>query len=207
MTYHYPQPLQPLNPARPLPQGLTWFALISKAAREFKAAHWLEETYGNCMTLIPLETRYRTKGHRGGVLKYSKAQYQVALMPRIIFAGFPSPPNWLSIWDGDEIFSGILGAIGTNGTPLSMRHSEVERFRSNLDHDRANAGLPVLQIGGRAMFVGDGVFNGHILDIEGLDEKSAVVAQDWFGAKRSVKVSRDDLEPLDNPVALSKIRI
>lgn len=199
-AFRYPELLQPLNPARELPDGLTWFVLITKptSRRQIMAAHWLEETYGNCMTLTPLETRRRSKGGKGGVTKRINAEFQVPLIPRVVFAGFVSQPNWLAIWHSDEIISNVVGAIGTNGTPLPVRPAEVERFRSSLDADRLRAGLPVLQIGGRALFVGAGPFNGHILEIENLDAKSATVAQEWFGSRRSVRISRDELEPVSH---------
>lgn len=190
-----PDPVSPLNPARPIPDGLTWFALISRRAREYRAARWLEEKLGNVFTLVPLETRTKSKGARGGV-NIPKAEYQVPVMPRIVFAGFSTPPNWLGIWDGDDTMSNIVAAIGNQGTPSPMRISEVERFRSSLEADRAALGLPTLKIGSTARFVGAGPFQGHVVEIEALGPKFASVAANWFGPVK-VKVRRGDLEALD----------
>lgn len=202
--FRFPQPVQPLNPARELRDGLTWFALVSKRAREILAARWLEEFYGDCMTLVPIETRQRSKGGSGGIRKVS-AEYHVPLMPRIVFAGFASPPNWLAIWDGAAGLSNIVAAIGNQGTPSPMRVSEVERFRSSLEADRAAIGLPVLKEGGTATFVGEGPFNGHVVEIESLGPKFVEVAANWFGHVR-VKVRREDLEALDISKPDSKLR-
>lgn len=192
MTFHFPQPIQFLNPARILRPGLTWYALISKSAREARAANWLEQDYGDCMTLVPLDRRFRTQGRKGGARHFRKvnAEYQVPLMARYVFAGFASPPNWMEIFESPH----ITGAISLHGEPIRIPEVQIERFRSHAESDRLAAGLPVLRIGSQAVFVGEGVFTGHLLEIADLGATSADVWQDWFGSRRKVRVNRADLE-------------
>lgn len=192
MTFHFPQPVPFLNPARILPEGLRWYALISKTSREARAAHWLETEIEGCMTLVPLETRFRSKGKRGGVRHFRKvnAEYQLPLMARYVFAGFADQPNWLHIFNSPH----ITGAINWYGTPSEIPAFQVERFRDKSEAQRLAAGLPVLKIGTKARFVGDGVFQDHLLEIASLGAKSAEVWAEFLGAKRKIRVNRDDLE-------------
>ena len=192
MTFHFPQPIQFLNPARILRPGLTWYALISKSAREARAANWLEQDYGDCMTLVPLDKRFRTQGRKGGSRHFRRvnAEYQIPLMARYVFAGFASHPNWLTIFESPH----ITGAISLHGEPIRIPEVQIERFRSHAESDRVAAGLPVLKIGSQAVFVGEGVFTGHLLEIADLGATSAEVWFDMFGSRRKVKVSREDLE-------------
>lgn len=188
---HFQQPVSFLNPARILPDGLCWYALISKTNREARAAHWLEDEFAGCFTLVPLETRRRPKGRFGGSKhKRVNAEYQIPLMPRYVFAGFREAPNWLAIFEN----ANITGAIGVHGEPVQIPGGQIERFRSTAERDRLAAGLPVLKIGGRAVFMGEGIFSGHVLEIADLGPNSADVWLDMFGSRVRAKVKRDDLE-------------
>lgn len=192
MTYIFQNPVAFKNPARILPDGLNWYALVSKTAREARAADWLESSFDGCFTLVPLETRKRSKGYRGGAYKKITAEFQTPLMARYVFTGFRGQPNWFQIFESPD--SNVVGAISVNYTPVQIPQEQIERFRSSSERDREAAGLPVLKIGGTAVFVGDGLFSGHLLEIADLGPTSAIVWQDWFGSRRKVKVSRDDLE-------------
>lgn len=191
MSHVFKQPVFFKNPARILPDGLSWYALISKTAREAHAADWLESSFPGCFTLVPLETRFRPKGKYGGA-KYKRvnAEYQVPLMARYVFAGFGDQPNWLEIFNCPH----VSGAISLHGAPIEIPEGQIERFRSHAEKDRLAAGLPVLRIGGTAVFVGDGIFSGHLLEIADLGPNSADVWVTLFGAKRKARVSRNDLE-------------
>ncbi len=192
MSHVFKQPIFFKNPARILPDGLSWYALISKTSGEAHAADWLEGSFPGCFTLVPLETRFRSKGARGGRKHFSKinAEYQVPLMARYVFAGFADQPNWLKIFNCPH----VSGAISLHGAPIEIPEGQIERFRSHAEKDRLAAGLPVLRIGGTAVFVGDGIFSDHLLEIADLGPNSADVWQDWFGSRRKVKVNRADLE-------------
>lgn len=188
----FQRPISFKNPARILPDGLAWYALISKTSREAHAADWLEESFPGCFTLVPLETRFRTQGGKGGKRHFRKinAEYQIPLMARYVFAGFRENPNWLRIFDSPH----ITGAISLHGAPIAIPEMQIERFRSSSERDRLAAGLPVLKIGGRAVFVGEGVYTGHLLEIADLGPNSADVWVELFGAKRRARVNRNDLE-------------
>lgn len=192
MTYRFQQPISFLNPARILPDGLNWYALISKTNREARAANWLEDEFAGCFTLVPLETRFRSQGGKGGKRHFRKvnAEYQLPLMPRYVFAGFRETPNWLAIFESPH----ITGAIGIHGEPIQIPGGQIERFRSTAERDRLAAGLPVLKIGGRAEFVGAGIYSGHILEIADLEPNFAAVWLEMFGSRVRAKVKRDDLE-------------
>jgi transcription antitermination factor NusG len=181
---------EPLDPSRPLPVGLAWYVLVTSPNREYQVAHW-REGHGD-MTLCPLETRAKLIDNRRGGKRQQRSLYQVPVFPRLVMVGFNSAPNWLEVMDNFH----IVGVLGFNGTPAVMRKGEAERIRASSESLRQIKVPKPLVEGGAARIVAPGMFIGHVVEISSLSEngKRAKTIQNWFGQKREVEMSADDLE-------------
>lgn len=183
-----PKKAEPLDPTRPLPEGLSWYVFTTNPNQEYAVAQWLEKN--GLMTLTPLETRIKLRGKMRGGQKQPRDIYQVPLFPRLVLCGFNARPNWYSIMDHHH----ITGVLGINKEPMAMRKGEAERIRESSEALRVPTESKPLQIGGKALVVAPGLFVGHVVEITSLAGKFAEIKQNWFGQERTVKVKVDDLE-------------
>jgi transcription antitermination factor NusG len=177
------------NPLRPIPSGLTWYALETAPHKEAKVCHFLEP---HTFALVPLETREKrsTSAKRGGKNRTRKS-YQVPVIPRLVFAGFLGPPNWLQVLSLSHI-RGILGT-GMSRTPVTIPEAEIRRIAKNTERLK-ELGKGPLKTGFAKLLVG--VLEGHTVEVLSIDDLTgvAMTKQRWFGSERVVSAKIDDLE-------------
>lgn len=181
---------RPLGPEREIPEGLIWHVLITKQAREYKAARWLEDNAG-AFTLVPLVTVY-PRPKSGGKKKTAKPlPAQRPLLPRLVFAGWhPSmPPNWIQVESCLDLIDYLDDG---QGRPAVARGHEIVRLRDNSEAARRQTAPQLLQVGSRARFVEPGVYGHQLVQIKALRGKYAVLDQMLFG--REIQVALEKLE-------------
>lgn len=88
---------------------LHWYALDVVRQKEYVAGYLLNKTLG-AMTFIPTETRFRKK------TRHTKGKIEVAYsaFPGVVFAGFPSEPNWLRV-RATNLVNGVLSIPNADG--------------------------------------------------------------------------------------------
>lgn len=181
---------EPLDPRRPLPQGLAWYVLSTAPKREFQVAAWLEAQGWN--SLIPIENKKRnvSRHHRGAKAKVR--EFAVPLVPRMVFFGYPASEKvpWLTITDAYH----ITGVLGIKGTPAQMRPGEIDRLRDTSEALLRPMVLTPIEAGKRARMMAPGLWQGHVVDVASITGKHAKVIQNWFGVSTEVKVDVKDLE-------------
>jgi transcription antitermination factor NusG len=179
----------PLDPRRPLPLGLRFYALTTAPKREFHVAHWLEAQ--DWFSLVPLI--YRQQGARkwhGARRNIKRNKVEFPLIPRIVVAGFGFDPAAHVLAEGCRYITGILG---TAGVAVPMLAGEAERLRLTSEalmvpvspfkpKDKVKVPLP-----------GYGDYLA-IVEIASIQGKWAKVIQSWFGTPREITVEVDKLE-------------
>lgn len=182
--------IEPLDPRRPLPEGLDWYVLTTEPKREFHVAHWLEDS--GWSSLVPLQYRLRAVTRHGRGRNVKRNRVEMPLIPRIVIVGFSEAVPWLQVGSHRH----VTGVLGVNGMPIAMRRGEAER----LQRKSAELLLPKKEIqfkpGDQAKVPRVGWMEEHhrIVEIASIQGKWATVIQSWFGTARGVKVAVDDLE-------------
>ena len=183
---------RPLGPEREIPEGLIWHVLITKQAREYKAARWLEDNAG-AFTLVPLVTVY-PRPKSGGKKKTAKPlPAQRPLLPRLVFAGWhPSmPPNWIQVESCLDLIDYLDDG---QGRPAVARGHEIVRLRDNSEAARRKTDSRSLKAGSTARFIEPGVHGHGTVQIAAMRGKYAVLRQIMFGSEREVLVEIEKLE-------------
>jgi len=181
---------RPLGPEREIPEGLIWHVLITKQAREYKAARWLEDNAG-AFTLVPLVTVY-PRPKSGGKKKTAKPlPAQRPLLPRLVFAGWhPSmPPNWIQVESCLDLIDYLDDG---QGRPAVARGHEIVRLRDNSEAARRQTAPQLLQVGSRARFVEPGVYGHQLVQIKALRGKYAIIGEMLLG--KEIQVALEKLE-------------
>jgi transcription antitermination factor NusG len=178
----------PLDPARAIPEGLTWYVITVTVNREFESAKWLESDAG-AFTLVPLETRTRGQ-RRGGVPKEKRETYQLPLFYRYVLAGFASAPQWLQI----RGYKHVRSVLGIAGTPVAVSVIQVKALQIASQAARTTFGEKSILTLGRAKIIASGLFSGHYVEVKEVGKKHAKIEQVVFGEKRLVKIAVEDLE-------------
>jgi len=179
---------RPLGPEREIPEGLIWHVLITKQAREYKAARWLEDNAG-AFTLVPLVTVY-PRPKSGGKKKTAKPlPAQRPLLPRLVFAGWhPSmPPNWIQVESCLDLIDYLDDG---QGRPAVARGHEIVRLRDNSEAARRQTAPQLLQVGSRARFVEPGVYGHQLVQIKALRGKYAIIGEMLLGKEIQVALEK-----------------
>jgi transcription antitermination factor NusG len=190
---------KPLDPARPIPQGLLWFALSVKSRSEFQVARWLEER--QWFTLVPTkQVKTIINGKRGG--KHRKETVKTyAELSGFVFAALPHYPDWISL----ESCRDIYGPLATQGTPMMLSEREATRFQQNaalstqeaLERasmaDRLTRLRKALERGGTAKIT-DGPFRSFTIQVLSLKGDIARGSMSLFGGDT---IAEFHLEQLD----------
>lgn len=181
--------ISPLDPRRPLPEGLAYYVLTTAPKREFHVARWLEEQE-LAFSFTPLQIRWISKTRHIRGRNRPRTRIEVPLVPRVVIAGFRGIPPWLTLDDNRH----ITGVLGVGGVPTAMRAGEAERLRET------SAALLVPKVekplvpGAKAKVTAVGLFEGHVVEVTSISGKWAQVIQSWFGTTREATVSVLDLE-------------
>lgn len=170
---------------------LDWYALWTAPQREAKAKRDLLRM--GVRVELPVETRLRRASRRAR----QRTAYEVALLPRYLFAGFYGPPPWYDVLASPNVYGYV---VGTRGQPVPVDYEAmcdvVERAtlgvnellnRERFPNGIFKAGDDVTIRGGP--FEG---FPGRALALKGRDAR---VAARIFGRETSVWVPLDQLAP------------
>ena len=173
-----------INPSRPIPDSLIWFAFISKPFKEHALAIDLEARTDAFSVISLKDTRPRRKAT---VRRPEPAQMPV--LPGIVFSGFPRPPNWIAI----EAMKGYAGRIEySDGIPAVFRASEIIRWRDQNEHARRQINIK------RLAKVGDSVVHkkyGTIDEIVSFQGPYVILKTMMLG--QNVRVKLSDVELLE----------
>lgn len=93
---------------------LHWYALDVVRQKEYVAGYLLNKM--GAMTFIPTETKFRKK------TRYSKSKMEVAYaaFSGVVFAGFPTAPNWLRV-RSIGLVNGVLSIPDSQGRVYPRR--------------------------------------------------------------------------------------
>lgn len=91
-----------------------WYALDVVRQKEYVAGYLLNQM--GCMTFIPTETKFRKKN------RYAKGKLEVAYaaFPGVVFAGFPTAPNWMRV-RSIGLVNGVLSLPDAHGRVYPRR--------------------------------------------------------------------------------------
>jgi hypothetical protein len=97
-----------------------WYALDVVRQKEYVAGYLLNKM--GCVTFIPTETKYRKKS------RYTKGKLEVAYaaFPGVVFAGFPTYPNWLRV-RSLGLVNGVLSLPDSEGRVYPRRIDTASR--------------------------------------------------------------------------------
>ena len=179
----------PLDPTRPLPRGLAWYVLTTEPQREHVVANWIEAS--GWAALVPLETRWRIpRSLKRGGDRQKREAYQIPLLPRMVLAGFPDAPQWLTVMDR----YGVTGVLGINGTPAATRPGEAERLQASSEGLRKATAPRPLAAGAKATITAPGPLQGHVVEVVSIHGRHAKIVLQLFGASREAEIPVDELE-------------
>lgn len=189
---------EPLNPARPIPHGLTFYVLIVNNRRIHSVAHWLEER--GWFTLVPLEKRWKIAkgqsfhGKRGGA-RVKRESYVLPLLPGKIVLGVKGEVPWLTIREHQH----ISNVLGVDGVPAPLRHGEPEMLRAISVALSEIRPYKALKPSGTAFVSGPGVFQGKRVEIGSLEGRNAIITAIFDGLQKvplpvTIRIAQDDLE-------------
>lgn len=170
-----------LDPARPIPEMLIWYALISKPFKEHTLAIELE-TRTEAFSLISLRD---TKPRRKATVRRPKS-IPSPVLPGVVFAGFKSPPNWLKIEDCKGYQSRIEYL---DGCPAVMKAVEIAAWRDKNQLARLQANIKKVAGPGATVKTRYGTTD-KIVRLEG---PYAVLATMMLGQHVKVKLSETEL--------------
>lgn len=173
----------PLDPARAVPEGLTWHVIVTKRGREYKAAHWLEREAA-AFTLVPLVTVF-PRPKKGGKNHVKPQPMQWPLLPRLVFAGFAVQADWFKI----EACLDYADRLEVDGAPAVLQAREIIRLRDNSEAARRKAPTS-LKAGSQARFVDSRAFGHATVQIERMEGKYAVLKQMLLGTEIRVELDR-----------------
>lgn len=100
-----------------------WFALRVMPQQEYVVAYLLRKQ--GCATFTPTEIR----SHKRSSYSKGKADFATALIPGLVFAGFPGEPAWFNVLKNTL----ILGPIGMDGKPWRLDFLELLTFFSGIN--------------------------------------------------------------------------
>ena len=173
--------------------ALHWYALQTAPQQEWKAHVALGAI--NVPALLPSKSRWRREN------RYQKAKKRIryALIPRLLFVGFPP---------GRERFREVLvghiaqSVIGVAGVPAAIQGRSLAAWLRQVGaeteapkeqrHMRTGAEFAV---GDKAMVI-DGALEGRIVDVKSIRGSSARVLADWMLAVREIEVPTMMLEKI-----------
>lgn len=197
MSPYGPAPRDPLPlPPRPGLNRAEWFAFVTAPQREQVAGAALQAR--GLVVFVPIVRELRR-----AIGRFSRRRDEAIERP--LFAGYlfvraDTALAWLDLLslndrNGRRLFFGV---VGFDGRPAPIPHEAMVRVieLSGQTVDRRVAEPRPVRAGGKVRIV-DGAFRsaGECI-VDGLDEKTATIFLDLFGASRAVRIPLEHLEAI-----------
>ena len=179
-----------LDPARDIPDGLHWFAILARQGREHMVAEALESRC-DAFCFIPLVDMRPRRKHAGAANVVQPRAVQMPFLPRIVFAGFPKRPNWVLIESLAHYAGRVESSPGVPGVVLPYE-IKITRDETELARKRRRD-----QLAKRAAFQpGDVVRVSGMTEVDQIERMAgryAILKRMMLGASVKIDVSRVEL--------------
>lgn len=171
-----------------LVDNLDWYALLVPPQKEFAAQEVLRR-FG-VASFCPFESAWRQRSR----YTREKELRHYPIMPRYVFAGFSSRPDWYLLFTLPIISS----VVGIHGQParVSGLPDLIRRFRNGLrrpEHERHMRTHREYAAGDMAVIV-DSAMAGRVVHVTSIENGHAFFTMEMFGAEMRLSLPADKLE-------------